>query len=150
MLQAFAMDEVLCSTGFYTARYNVVDITTQLETLFRTVDCFYVENATSLANAAIREHMIQFLGGLDTTTVNQRDRMTAEEAISPLEILYEFGEMEAAIPLEQSLKPVLLFGPFSNFIGNAIGPKAAKWKEFYPANSLHAVVESSEPATGLR
>lgn len=114
------------------------------------MDCFYVENATSLTNSAIRQHMLQFLSGLDTPTISQRDRITADEAVAPLEVLYEFGEMEAAIPLEQCLKPVVLFGPFSNFVGNAIGPKASKWREFLPANSLHAVVESSEPATGLR
>jgi hypothetical protein len=150
LLQAFAMDDVYCATGFFTARYNVVDITTKLETLFRTVDCFYLENATALANVAIREHTHQFLSILDANTVSQRDRLTADEIISPLDILYEFGEMEAAIPLEKSLKPALLFGPFSNFVGNTMGPKASNWRHFYPANSLHCVVESSEPDTGLR
>lgn len=31
MLQAFALDHVYCPTGFFTARYNVADITTHLE-----------------------------------------------------------------------------------------------------------------------
>ena len=31
MLQAFALDHVYCPTGFFTARYNVADITTPLE-----------------------------------------------------------------------------------------------------------------------
>lgn len=31
LLQAFAMDQVYSSTGFFTARYNVVDMTTHLE-----------------------------------------------------------------------------------------------------------------------
>lgn len=150
LLQSFALDEIFTPTGFFTARYNVVDITTQLETIFRVVDCFYVENAAGVVNGAINQHMSQFLSVLDATTVNQRDRLTADEAISPLEVLYEFGEMDAAVALEQSLKPVLLFGPFSNFVGNAVGPKAGKWREFIPANSLHAVVEASEPATGIR
>jgi hypothetical protein len=31
MLQAFALDHVYCPTGFFTARYNVADITAHLE-----------------------------------------------------------------------------------------------------------------------
>lgn len=31
MLQAFALEHVYCPTGFFTARYNVADITAHLE-----------------------------------------------------------------------------------------------------------------------
>lgn len=33
LLQSFAMDDVFTPTGFFMARYNVIDITTQLEVL---------------------------------------------------------------------------------------------------------------------
>lgn len=42
MLQSFALDSIICPTGFFTARYTVVDISVQLETIFRSVDTYSV------------------------------------------------------------------------------------------------------------
>jgi hypothetical protein len=38
LLQAFALDTVVCPTGFFTARYNVADLSELLGIVYRTVD----------------------------------------------------------------------------------------------------------------
>jgi hypothetical protein len=50
ILQAFALDSVVCPTGFFTARYTVVDISTQLEIIFRSVDSHSVRRAFKRSN----------------------------------------------------------------------------------------------------
>jgi hypothetical protein len=94
--------------------------------------------------------MQQFIGSLESTTISQRELITADEAIGPLEVLYEFGEMNAHAPLETANRPVALFGQYSSFIGNTITPKASKWREQKIGHNLHCVVESTEPTCGLR
>jgi hypothetical protein len=115
MLQAFALDHVYCPTGFFTARYNVADITAHLEVssyqcwmlerifsplflpdspsqiLFRTVDGYYLDNAIRTMSRSIAPHMVQAIGMLDASTAEQRMRVTADDVVGPLEILYDFG-----------------------------------------------------------
>lgn len=118
--------------------------------LYRTLDSFYLENTIEVMNTAIIPHMTQFINALESMTISQRERITADEAIGPLDVLYEFGEMNAYAPLETANRPVALFGQYSSFIGNTITPKALKWKEQKIGQNLHCVVESTEPTCGMR
>lgn len=94
--------------------------------------------------------MHQLLSAMDAPTASQRDRITADDAIGPIDVLYEFGELDAVAPLEKMNRPIMLFGQWTSFIGNVTGPKTAKWRDQLIGNSLHAVVEASEPSSGLR
>jgi hypothetical protein len=118
--------------------------------LFRAVDSFYVDNALNLLATAIVPHMQQLLSAMDAPTASQRDRISADDAIGPIDVLYEFGELDAVAPLEKMNRPIMLFGNWTSFIGNLSGPKTAKWRDQTMGNSLHAILEASEPCSGLR
>jgi hypothetical protein len=109
-----------------------------------------VDNALSLLSTAIAPHMRQLLSAMDAPTAAQRSRITADDAIGPVDVLYEFGELDALTAPEKLTRPVLLFGAMTSFVGNTIGPKTAKWREQTMSESLHAVLEASEPSTGMR
>lgn len=94
--------------------------------------------------------MNQLLTAMDAPTASQRDRITADDAIGPIDVLYEFGELDAIAPLEKMNRPIMLFGSMTSFIGNVAGPKTAKWRDQLMGDSLHAVLEASEPSSGLR
>jgi hypothetical protein len=42
-------------------------------------------------NRTIGPHMVQAICMLDASTADQRMRVTADDAVGPLEILYDFG-----------------------------------------------------------
>eukprot|EP00981_Chlorochromonas_danica_P008896 scaffold2338_cov184-Ochromonas_danica.AAC.7 len=148
MLQAFALDNVLCSTGFFTNRYTVADIGPYLNNLFRTVDSFYIDNAIKLTNAMIVPHLEQLLGVLDCPTVSQRQRLSADDVLGPLHVLFDFGELEAEGLVESFMKPMILFGASTENLIN--GRKNVDLDTALVSNSIHLVVESSEPSSGLR
>eukprot|EP01032_Pedospumella_encystans_P011063 gene11063-12896_t len=150
MLQAFALDHVYCPTGFFTARYNVADITAHLEVIFRTVDGYYVENAIRTMNRSIGPHMVQAICMLDASSGEQRMRVSADDVVGPLEILYDFGEMEAAGTVDATTQPVVLFGPDTAQFGAVAGAYPAGWKDQLAGKALHAILEGCEPSSGLR
>ena len=118
ILQAFALDEVICSTGFFTSYYSVVDITEFADVLFRTVDGFVVDSATKIMHQNILPHCIQFLKMLDGETAEQRAAIVADDCIGPLSMLFEFSELDCAQALDPTLRPVLLFGEDSDWLGD--------------------------------
>lgn len=119
--------------------------------LFRTVDSKYVDNAIRTMRRTITPHMQQTLAILDTSTAEQRTRITAEDAIGPLDILFEFGEMDAAAgAIDPSTRPVALFGADSVHVGAAMGNYPADWQQRTVGDAAHAVYEGCEPSTGLR
>lgn len=71
----------------------------------------------------------------------------------PLELLYEFGELvrshPSCLPLNDSHRPVVLFGTWTSYIGT---PEQCpmNWQDEVVGYSKHAVIEGSEPSTGLR
>eukprot|EP01041_Mallomonas_annulata_P000798 gene798-1550_t len=150
LLQSFAMDEVFCATGFFTARYAVVDITDNLDTIFHSVDGFYVERAIDTLRKNVIPHAFQTIGQFETQSVDQRTRVSVETALAPYELLFDFGALEAGHPADPLLKPVLLFGTSTRLIGTSLSQYPRRWKEGTVGNSIHAVIEASEPSTGLR
>ena len=42
ILQSFALDHVYCPTGFFTARYNVADITTHLDVRIYNISIYFI------------------------------------------------------------------------------------------------------------
>lgn len=59
--------------------------------LFRTVDSYYVENAIRTMNRTVGPHMVQAICMLDASSGEQRMRVSADDVVGPLEILYDFG-----------------------------------------------------------
>lgn len=101
-------------------------------------------------------HVLQSLGLLNGHgTTENRSKLTAEDIVSPLDFLNDFGELESVYPPDPTLRPSVLFGPFSMAVGSASLHSSAlqsSWRSCRMAasNVLHAVTEGYEPSTGLR
>ena len=166
LLQSFALDTVICPTGFFTSRYTVADMSEMLSIIYRTVDEYSVDNAIAVLRKSILPHIMQTIAILDGPTGSQRALVVASDAIGPLEMLYEFGEMECmslseasgsglgsgtiVSPLDPAHRPVLLFGAHSSAVGAAGGRYPKGWQDTMAGDSLHVVVEGCEPSTGIR
>lgn len=150
LLQAFALDEVYCTTGFFTARYAVVDMTANLDIIFRSVDGHYVDKAIDSMRQSILTHCLQTIGQLETSSVEQRGRLTVDSVLAPLDLLYDFGEMEAPYPVDPSLRPVVLVGSSSTLLGTHTAQYPRDWRDKLIGDNLHVVVEGCEPCGGLR
>ncbi len=122
------------------------------QNIFRTVDGYYVDNAIKMVHKTILPHMMQAIGLLNTQTSEQRSAIAAEELIGPLDVLFEFGEMDAAIPADQSLRPTALFGAHTKTLGEPANHvvRGETWQKRTVQHSLHVVMEASEPSSGLR
>ena len=79
--------------------------------MFRTVDGYTIDSAVDVFHRTVLPHASQLIGLLDTPTADQRARLTAEDVIGPLDMLFEFGELDCAFPVDPNLKPVIFFGP---------------------------------------
>jgi hypothetical protein len=148
LLQSFAIDSCYTPTGFFTARYNVFDISTYLEIMFHSVDGYCVDNAIDVLRRSILPHANQSISMLDALTSSQRSRITADEAIGPLDMLFEFGSIECAFPPDPSLRPTIFFGSDTSI--NASGGSLNGWQNKLAGKNYHAVIEACEPSTGLR
>ncbi len=149
LLQSFAMDDVLCSTGFFSMRYTLVDITENIDVLIRSVDGVALRNAFDVVTKCIVPHFHQLLNILDTSSSEQRYNLTIEDVITPLMILYEFGEMASSTPLDPLLQPKLLAGVdtihFSTKNADTISIETTHVKD-----ASHILVEACEPGSGMR
>lgn len=117
------------------------------------MDCSFVQQAVQLTKNVIRPHVLEFISVLDTNIPSQRKKLTANEIIGPLEVLYEFGELDAAGSLEKVSPPIVLFGAQTAQIGTlqqVNGAASIAWKEQVVGESLHIVFEGCEPSTGMR
>jgi len=151
MLQSFAMDSVVCPTGFFTSRYAVIDITETLDIMFCTIDGYYVEKAISVLQNNVLNHVDQVMTPLrNSHGPEQRRSIKAGDIISPLQMLFEFGSLDTAFPVDPVLQPVLYLGAedSSHALGAAITNQ--KWNDMTVGSSLSAILEAYEPSTGMR
>lgn len=118
--------------------------------LFKSVDGFVVDKAIDILRSSILPHVQQTVGILDTSTADQRSRLTAEDVAGPLEMLFEFGELECAYPVDPLMRPVVYFGLDSSAVGaSATAPEG--WRSrTVGKKSLIAISEACEPSTGMR
>jgi hypothetical protein len=94
--------------------------------------------------------MLQAIAMLDASTADQRMRVTGDEAVGPLEVLYEFGELDVPGALDPSTRPVVLFGAETAHFAVENGQYGSQWRSAVVGSGLHAVYEACEPRTGLR
>jgi hypothetical protein len=123
-----------------------------LQVLFRTVDCTYVANALQLTKTTIVPHVQQLLMVMQSTIPSQRKKITADDVIGPLEVMYEFGEIESAGSLEKISPPIVFFGPHTTQIGvlqQALA-KSDAWRDHCIEDHVHVVFEGCEPSSGMR
>ena len=84
----------------------------------------------------------------NNNSLEHRNRITSEEIISPLELLYEFGEMESVHGnADPVTRPVLFFDSDSIEFGSAV---INQNKKKVLGNSIYCVIEACEPSVGLR
>ena len=137
------------------------------------MDGYYVDKALQLTFKSICPHMDQFLNMLDTSTAEQRRNLLADDVMGPLDVLYEFASMEAISEGHTDVvrtssfsyviygtdnatgsesTPVLLFGAQTALFGATASElgSSSNWRQQRVGNSLHCIVESSEPSIGLR
>jgi hypothetical protein len=106
--------------------------------------------------ASVLPHVHQSIGLFNGHGTNEsRSRITAEDIVSPLDFLNDFGELESVYPPDPTLRPSVLLGPFSTAVGSPSLHSSAlhsSWRSCRMAasNVLHAVTEGYEPSTGLR
>jgi hypothetical protein len=121
-----------------------------LQTIFQTVDGYYLDRALNVLQQNILPHNEQMLGLLFSSISNsQRESLSAEEMISPLDLLFEFGELEARFPPDPALRPRVLLGDAVRKCFG-ISNSSFKWKEETVDEKHFCLVESCEPSTGLR
>ena len=163
------MDEIVTSTGFFTSRYAVLDIYEKLNNLYDYVDDYTVTQAVDRVTHTILPHTREFLevlgyslssrssSGLESTGssaigVDTVVEVQVEEVLAPLELLFEFGELHTQFPVDPALRPVLLFGADTRYIGDTAElQKLSKSSASSITNTtLHCVVEGYEPSSGMR
>jgi len=154
LLQSFALDHVLCPTGFFTARYSIVDITNHIETIFRSIDPVSVDGCLAAARSIVM-HTEQMLNGLNHRSNYPRAQLTADEILTPLDSLYEFGELSSVFPVDPVLKPVVLIGASTNLLSDCANfhdeMVSSRWREeVVGADNLHILMEACDPKSGLR
>ena len=118
--------------------------------LFRSLDGFYVSRALEVLTRSILPHTEQTLGQFETRSADQRARVTADSALAPYDLFYDYGAMECALPPDPLLRPVLLLGPATGMIGRGLGQYPRRWRERGVGDSLHGILEAMDACTGLR
>lgn len=89
---------------------------------------------------------------MQSTIPSQRKKITADDVIGPLEVMYEFGEIESAGSLEKISPPIVFFGPHTTQIGvlqQALA-KSDAWRDHCIEDHVHVVFEGCEPSSGMR
>ena len=82
--------------------------------------------------------------------IEQRQNIKASDIISPLQLLFEFGSMDAVFPVDPTLQPVVYLGAENSM--HALGGACTnqKWNDVSVGSSLSAIIEAYEPSTGMR
>jgi len=149
LIQAFANDTVLFPTGFFTERYAVVDITDSLDVIFQTVDGFYLEKAIDVIERNILPQHQQCLSVLQTSYGETKKCLTADDIIAPLEMLFEFGEIDSVYPVDPQVRPQLYMNYHSDYPFGEFDP-LSRWKKETVRDNSSVIIEGTEPSTGMR
>ena len=148
-MQGFANDKFLTSTGFFSSRYKVIVATSYLETLYRMVDGFYVQNALLMLVDNIKPCMLQALSRLNDIAPESRKQLSGSDLVDPLNALCAYGEVQSK-NIDPSSRPVVLFGGETIHFGRHHIQLGSRWESSQAGSSLHVIMEGVEPCTGLR
>jgi hypothetical protein len=156
----------LPSTGHFTSFFQIMDTTSMLDLLFQSVDGYAVHHTISTVARTVLPHCKQFIENLNTNLSQSGSKVTADDLVGSLELLFEFGELHTHFPVDPSLRPVLLLGEETKYIGgDASASDEGKSSDVvlnsygYPINwskstvtpdVVHCVLEAAEPSSGIR
>lgn len=121
---------------------------TDHQILYRTVDGCYLEKAVSTLQRNVETHTEQVHAIIRNASGPSREKLSVEDALAPLEMLFEFGELDAAFPSDPSLRPRLFRGDEYSRVDTY--DSTYKWKDRVVGNNSTLILESSEPSTGMR
>jgi hypothetical protein len=116
------------------------------------LDIYCILHALEVTKSTIVPHVEQLISIMDTSLPSQRMKLNADDVLGPLEMMYEFGELESAGSLDKIPPPIVLFGENTIHIGQ-LHPtfiKSTGWRTLCIDDSLHSVLEGCEPITGMR
>lgn len=119
--------------------------------MFCTIDGYYVEKAITVLQSNVINHLDQVLDPLrNSHGPDQRRSIKASEIVSPLQLLFEFGSLDTAFPVDPTLQPVLFLGAEKSLhvLGQPV--TGSKWGDTTVGSSLSAILEACEPSTGMR
>ena len=114
------------------------------------MDGYYIDNTISLLQKTVYPHLLQSLQILypNNNSLEHRNRITSEDIVSPLELLYEFGEMESVHGNTDPItKPSLFFDSDSIDFGSEV---VNNKKKKVLGNNIYCLIEACEPSAGLR
>ena len=114
--------------------------------MYHTLDTQYLSRALNVVKDNILPHMQQVFTYLHSDNATKRSAVTAEDIVSPLEMLFEFGELETVFPVDPTLRPVVYLGQASGNIGRPV----SNWSSVKIGHNVSFILEASEPSTGLR
>jgi hypothetical protein len=112
------------------------------------VDGCYLEKAVSTLQRNVETHSEQVQAVVRNATGSARQKLSVEEAMAPLDMLFEFGELDAAFPSDPSLRPCMFRG--DEYSRMDTYDPTYKWKDKVVGDSSTLILESSEPSTGMR
>lgn len=172
LIQAFALDHIFTSTGFFTLRYSIVDINSIIsDVIFKQIDG---KNIEEYQQDLERDTLKYYNNILKILHVNneKRSKLTGEELVEPLELYYEFNllnndedeefssfkdkEVEEEESKESSslikfnirnvFKPWVLIGKDTQLIvskQNELEYHRGKWRKTSIENSPLCIIESN-------
>lgn len=112
------------------------------------MDSCYLEKAVSVLENNVETHSEQVMSTIRNASGGARKQLSAEEVIAPLEMLFEFGELDCAFPCDPTLSPRVFRGDEYSRV-DTYDP-LYKWREKVLGESSSIVLEASEPSTGMR
>jgi len=112
----------------------------------------HVDYALRTLHQSVLPHVAQGTAVMDTASAEQRARVTMEDLLGPLDMLFEYGELQSSAPTDPALRPLCLVGQDTLLLGSC--PRSglpASWAQSrVGARSMHYVVEACEPSSGIR
>lgn len=171
-MKAFALDSLLVPTGFFTARFRITDITTSLESLYRTIDSAILSQVIYSMNHIVIPQSIAAIKSVSdilTQSVTPRKSdfslmVTLEAVEEALYVIYEYGRNQVEQTLDhlyemKEMKPRVLIGPNTNklFFSNDDNDNCVDLIQDIPLQSVEnshdanvIAFEGLEPHTGIR
>lgn len=116
----------------------------------------YLQLESALVSSrSIVMHSQQMLNVLNTKSSYPRSLLSADDILSPLDALYDFGEMGTVYPADPTLRPVALLGDDTGLLGACPSFHEAanltwRGKTVGDGANMHLTVEACDPKSGLR
>jgi hypothetical protein len=152
LIQSFAMSlsstEEAFNTGFFSARYKVIDISSNLDQLYHSLDGFYFDEAVfSIWSNALSSHYDALRLANDYILDVNSD---ASEIVSPLELYFDYADMQAVFSSNEKLQPYVLIGTETRCLGNYVSMQEIAASTTEREKGPHLILQASDPCSGVQ